>query len=146
LYLDTSALAALYIPEPLSDVVARVVGAKPPAISVLTEIEFSSAVARRVREKSISAADASEVLETFDAHIAERRYRHLPVAAQTFAEARRLLRSGLAPIPTLDAMHLALCALHREPLCTCDRQLARAAARFGVKVHAVPKLPGRRRT
>lgn len=141
MYLDTSALAALYIPEPLSDAVARVVGAKPPAISVLTEIEFSSAVARRVRDKSIPAADASQVLAAFDAHIAERRYRHLPVAAQAFAEARRLLRSGLVPLATLDALHLALCALHREPLCTCDRQLARAAARFEVTVHAVRRRP-----
>lgn len=136
---------ALYIPEALSDAVARAVGTKHPAISVLTETEYSSAVARRVRDRSISAADGLRVLEAFDAHIAERRYRHLPIAAETFAEARRLLRSGKAPIATLDALHLALCALHREPLLTCDRQLAAAATRLGLKVLRVARSVGGKR-
>lgn len=137
MYLDTSVLGALYIPEALSAAAAAAVGAAPPAISALTEVEFASVVARRLRERTISAADGALVLRTFDAHVADRRYRRLPVVAETFVEAGRLLRSGAAPLSTLDALHLAIAASHREPLCTADRQLARAAARLGAKVHLI---------
>jgi predicted nucleic acid-binding protein len=135
LYLDTSVLAALYIPEPLSAAASGIVGTAPPAISALTEVEFSSVVARRLRERTISAADGALVLRTFDAHVADRLYRRLPVVAATFIEAIRLLRSGTAPLSTLDALHLAIAASSHEPLCTADKQLARAAARLGAKVH-----------
>ena len=83
------------------------------------------------------ADDGAKVLRIFDAHVADRRYRQLPVAAETFIEARKLLRSGKAPLSTLDALHLATAALSREALCTADKQLARAAGRFGVKVRLV---------
>jgi predicted nucleic acid-binding protein len=137
LYLDTSALAALYIPEVLSSAVAAAVGAKPPAISALTDVEFAAVVARRTREGTLSAADGARVLEAFDLHVAERRYRHFAVDADTFREARRMLRAGRAPLSTLDALHLAQGALNREPVLTADRQLARAAARLGLKFHLV---------
>ena len=137
MYLDTSVLGALYIPEGLSRVAAAAVGTAPPAISALTEVEFASVVARRLRERTISAADGALVLRTFDAHLADRRYRRLPVVAETFIEAQRFLRSGAAPLSTLDALHLAIAASNREPLCTADRQLARAAERVGAKVHLI---------
>ena len=137
MYLDTSVLGALYIPEALSAAAAAVVGAAPPAISALTEVEFASVVARRLRERTISAADGALVLRTFDAHLADRRYRRLPIAAETFVEASRLLRSGAAPLSTLDALHLAVAASNRESICTADKQFARAAARLGAKVHLV---------
>lgn len=137
MYLDTSALAALYIPEALSEAVAAAVRASPPAISALTEAEFSSVVARRMRERTIAAADGARVLRTFDAHVADRRYARLPIAAETFAEATRLLRSGKAPLATLDALHLAIALLNGKVLCTADRQLARSAARFGLEVHLI---------
>ncbi len=137
MYLDTSVLGALYIPEALSAAATSAVGAAPPAISALTEVEFASVVARRLRERTISVADGALVLRTFDAHVADRRYRRLPVIAETFIEAGRLLRSGAAPLSTLDALHLAIAASNRETLCTADRQLARAAARLGAKVHLI---------
>ena len=135
MYLDTSVLGALYIPEALSAAAAAAVGAAPPAISALTEVEFASVVARRMRERTISVADGALVLRTFDTHLADRRYRRLPVVAATFIEAVRLQRSGAAPLSTLDALHLAIAGSNREPLCTADKQLARAAARLGAKVH-----------
>ena len=137
MYLDTSVLAALYIPEPLSAAATAAVGTTPPAISALTEVEFASVVARRLRERTISTADGALVLRTFDAHVADGRYRRLPVLAQTFADAGRLLRAGAAPLATLDALHLAVAASHREPLCTADRQLARAAKKFDVRARLV---------
>ena len=134
MYLDTSVLGALYIPEALCAAAAAAVGTAAPAISDLTEVEFASVVARRLREGALSAAHGAMVLRAFDAHVAERGYRRLPVVAETFVEAARLPRSREAPLSTLDALHLAIAASNRELLCTTDKQLARAAARFGVKV------------
>jgi len=137
LYLDTSVLAALYIPEALSAAAAAAVGASAPVISALTEVEFASVVARRLRAGTISSDDGAIVLRTFDAHIADHNYRRLPVVAATFVEANRMLRSREAPLATLDALHLAIAASNRETLCTADHQLAGAAARHGIKVRLV---------
>lgn len=137
MYLDTSVLAALYIPERLSAAAATAIGSATAAISALTEVEFASAVARRLRERTISAADGALVLRTFDAHLADRRYRRLPVTVETFVEASGLLRSGKAPLSTLDSLHLAIAASNRESLCTADRQLARAAANLGFKIQLI---------
>jgi len=137
MYLDTSLLAALYIPEALSAKAAAAVGAATPTISSLSQVEFASVVARRMRERTISAADGNAVLGMFDAHVAARRFRQLPLTSETLAGAAKLLRSGGVALATLDALHLAIAASHREPLCTADRQFARAAAHFGVKVSLV---------
>ena len=137
MYLDTSVLAALYIPEAQSGAVARAVAGAAPSISALVEVEFAAVVARRIRERTLTAADGAKVLRMFDAHVAERRYRHLPVGAQTFAEAGRLLRLGAAPLSALDALHLAIVVSGREPLCTADRQLGHAATRAGVKLRLI---------
>lgn len=137
MYLDTSALGALYIPEALSAAAAAALGTAVPAISMLIEVEFASVVARRLRERTLSAADGAKVLRAFDTHLSEHRFRRLPLVAQTFADAAALLRSGAMAVATLDALHLAVVASNREALCTADRQLARAAARLGIKVHLV---------
>jgi predicted nucleic acid-binding protein len=137
LYLDTSVLAALYIPERLSAAAATAVGASPPAFSALTEVEIASVVARRMRERTISAADGALVLRTFDAHVADGRFRRLAVVAETFVDACRLLRAGAAPLSTLDALHLAIAVSHREILCTADHQLARAAKKLGVRTRLI---------
>lgn len=137
MYLDTSVLAALYIPERISAAATAAVGAAPPAISALTELEFASVVARRLRERTLSAADGALVLRTFDAHLADGHYRRLPVLAETFVEAGRLLRAGAALLSALDGLHLAVALALREPLCTADRQLARAAMRTGAKAQLI---------
>ena len=52
-YLDTSVVAAYYIPEKKSAKVEKFLsGLDTAAISSLTEVEFHSAVARRVRMRS----------------------------------------------------------------------------------------------
>jgi predicted nucleic acid-binding protein len=137
LYLDTSVLVALYIPERRSSAVAAAVGAARQAISALCEVEFASAVARRSRERAISSADAARVLETFDAHVGEQRFERLPVVPHTFSEAARMLRAGTAPLAALDALHLAIVRGHTHTLLTADAQLARAAERFDLKVRLI---------
>jgi len=49
-YLDTSILAAYYCPEPLSDLVEKlIVQLDEPAVSHLTEVELASALSKKIR-------------------------------------------------------------------------------------------------
>ena len=137
MYLDTSVLVALYVPEALSKAAEKAAHAAQPAVSALTEVEFASVIARRIRERTLSLSDGQLVLRTLDAHLAARHYERLPVVAGTYAEAARLLRSRAAPISTLDALHLAIAISSHALLCTADKQLARAAAQFGAEVQLV---------
>ncbi|GAG95804.1 unnamed protein product, partial [marine sediment metagenome] len=51
IYLDTSVLAAYYCPEEKSDAVEKIiVKNKPLRISPLNEVEFASALSKKVRE------------------------------------------------------------------------------------------------
>ena len=52
IYLDTSVLVAYYCPEPLSRAAERAARAEvAPSISDLCEVEFASALARKVRAR-----------------------------------------------------------------------------------------------
>jgi predicted nucleic acid-binding protein len=60
IYLETSVLAAFYVPEPLSAKAERAVRSEAkPAISELTELEFFSAVARKVRSGGLARPTAA---------------------------------------------------------------------------------------
>ena len=77
-YIDTSILAAYYCPEPLSDLVENlIVQLDEPAISHLTEVELTSALAIKIRTGSLTLADGNRILNTFHCHLKDR----LPFAA-----------------------------------------------------------------
>src|SRR6266404_5831728 len=60
MYIDTSVLVPYYCPEALSRAAERTLRGDPrPAVSDLVEVEFFSALARKVRVREMSAADAS---------------------------------------------------------------------------------------
>jgi uncharacterized protein len=68
LYLDTSSLAKLYIDEAGSDTVrALVTQAAVVATSPLAYPEFRAALARRRRERALSAADFTRTKKAFEA-------------------------------------------------------------------------------
>ncbi len=57
-YIDTSVLVAYYCPEPLSDQVeAILLNTERPAISQLTEVEFISALTRKIRGQMLTTGD-----------------------------------------------------------------------------------------
>ena len=65
-YIDTSVIVAYYCPEPMSEAVEElIIEIKQPAISHLTEIEFASAISRKIREKNLSQTDGNKILTQF---------------------------------------------------------------------------------
>ena len=137
-YLDTSVLAAYYCPERLSTKVQKILAKLcGPAISPLVELELSSAVAQKVRSRELSATDGNRVLSVFQVHLADGLYRVVPIGSREYALASQWVSSFLAPLRTLDALHLAAAFANDLPMLTADRALAKSAKHFGTQCDLV---------
>jgi len=134
-YLDTSALAKLYVSEPDSATLeAAVVGRRDLIVSDLAVTELASAIARRTREGDLSAAHARRVYQRVLRDRATGEFRHAELTASVHREAERLLMGlgrGVA-LRAADALHLALAAAHAtRVLITFDRRMRTAAEALG---------------
>ena len=135
-YLDTSIVAAFYLPETASPrVQAFYSRAGRAVISALSEVEFHSALSRRVRMKELSREDARRALAQFRAHVLEGLYELAPLNAHEYLLARDWLGGFDSPLRTLDALHLAVSCSNGLTLVTADNDLAHCAGRLGVKRH-----------
>lgn len=136
--MDTSALVAFYVPEAVSGKVQRCYsGLDTAVISALTEIEFYSAVSRRVRMKELARDDARSVVARFEAHVDGRLYRMIPLTEREYALARSWLGAFETSLRTLDALHLAAASANDLVLVTVDKALVRSARHFGVECKLV---------
>ena len=133
-YLDTSVLAAYYCPEALSSIAEKaILGSVHPAISLLVEVEFCSAVARKVREGGLSKADAARIVAQFRFHVDEGCYDRLAIDATHYEVARDWVGRCVVPLRTLDALHLAVCFGSGAVLLTADAGLVKAARKFHIE-------------
>lgn len=127
-YLDTSVLAAYYLPEPLSERAERILRrGGTPAISPLVELEFASVLARKIRARELAPSAARAAIEEFRAHQEAGLYRKIEIGAAHYEQARRWVEAFSPPLRSLDALHLAVAAGDAAALLTADAQLARAA-------------------
>jgi predicted nucleic acid-binding protein len=137
LYLDSSALAKLYVPEAESERLdAFLRGKLGLMISELAITEVLSAVARRKREGELKPELANHIRDAVlaDADSGSFVRLHLDPAVHRVAE-RLLLATGSVHWRTLDALHLALAfsgaATH---VLTFDRRMREAAVQSGLNV------------
>lgn len=134
-YIDTSVLVAYYCPEKISDQVEKnLLETSSPAISQLTDVELTSAVARKIREKTLSDEAGKAVLDMFRSHIDEKSYTYLPIQPKHFSTAMDWIAEFNTPLRTLDALHLAIASKNKAPLLTADIKLAESAKKLGVEV------------
>ncbi len=105
-YVDTSVLGAYYCPEPLSLKADKVMQAiTNPVISLLTEVEFFSLVAKKRRQRDFSEAKARKIQDEFLAHTANRYYRRIAISVDHYLKARPHERIRVEPPqPTVDAI------------------------------------------
>ncbi|NQT59230.1 MAG: type II toxin-antitoxin system VapC family toxin [Bacteroidetes bacterium] len=135
LYLDTSVLVALYIPEPKSEKIQKFVSAKgKTALSSLTEVEFSSAVSRRTRMNEISYEDGLQVFSRFQVHVKSRLFEMYPIMQREYDLAREWIGKLETPLRTLDALHLAVAFSNQLILVTADVSFAAAARKLGISI------------
>jgi|SRR5918992_4790656 predicted nucleic acid-binding protein len=138
MYIDTSLLVSYYCPEALSRAAERTLRGDPrPAVSDLVEVEFFSALARKVRMRAMSAADATRTGEQFLDHLQTGLYVRVAVERRHYEAARSWLARFTSPLRALDAVHLALADVERLRLATADQGLSRSARRLGIAVTLV---------
>jgi len=137
IYFDTSSLAKWYINEPKSDDVEKYIQQHGPvSISDLTVVEMRCLLARRRREKNITARMEMEIFSTFQEDIRRRFLICHPFPLDLAAGAVNMM-SLLSDIPvrTLDALHLMIAnELSTDMLVTSDDVMAKGAKALGLKV------------
>jgi len=137
IYIDSSALAKLYVSEPESERLDKFLrGRRDLLISELVITEVMSAVARRRREGILNARQATQIRDAILSDAKSGAFERIDLNPSIHREAERMLLSTESvPLRTLDALHIAL-ALNRGAtrLLTFDVRMADAAALHGLLV------------
>jgi len=135
-YLDTSALVKLYLPEPGSDALdRRLTGRRDLVVSELAVSEVTSAVGRRRREGRLSDEAGTRLYRRLLEDLDEGTFLRVGVYPDTHRAAERLLLASHLPLRTLDALHLALATqAGAASIVTFDRQLGAAAVSLGLSL------------
>jgi predicted nucleic acid-binding protein len=126
-YIDTSVLARAYCAEPGSRRAQKTLQDCEPAISSLTRLEFSSAVAKKVRAGEFTTAEATGIVSEFHAHIRDGVFELLPMFESHYALANEWVDSFTTALRALDALHMALTHSSGAMLITADNAQAKAA-------------------
>lgn len=135
-YVDSSAIVKVYLPESDSDRVDRMLrGRTDLVISELVVTEIISSAARRMREGTLSASDVRSLQRTILSDVESQRVRLVDLRSSTHREAERILITVRATLRAADSLHLAL-ALESEcrTVMTFDARLAAAAEAVGLDV------------
>ena len=136
-YVDTSALAKWYLPEPGSEAfVEFIVRQDAAVISRLTSVELRCLLARRRRTGEIVAGHERDAWLAFEDDI-RAGHLHVEALADGHAMKARHLLEQLRDLPlrTLDALHLAIAqSIRADVLATADLGMARAAQALGITV------------
>jgi len=136
IYVDSSALAKLYVPEPESDrLEAFLQGRRDLMISELAITEVLSAVARRRREGMITAHQALDLRDAVLADADSGSFHRLDMSPVVHREAERLLfHIESVALRTLDALHVAAALLGLAThVVTYDARMRSAALHAGLK-------------
>lgn len=135
IYLDTSALAKLVVPEAESDELERaLVGRRDVIVSDLALTELAGALARRCRDGDLDATDATRLHRKLVRDAAAGEFLRAEISSAIHRDAERLLFSGgnVVALRAADAMHLALAIqMGALALVTFDRRMQEAARAVG---------------
>lgn len=136
LYIDTSLLIALHIEEVHSEAAWSWFETRADSdflYSEWTDLEFASALSRKVRAGRLSPSQRQEVEATFAATKADS-FRLVPIGTEHFRLAEFMVKLHETGLRSGDALHLAIANDYGATLATLDDIMTLAAARFGVPV------------
>ncbi len=140
-YLDTSILIPFYVPEKLSKKAEQFITKhRHLSISALTEIEFVSAVSKKVRTNEISLVDANRIVGLFQSHIEESYFLKFTLESNHYKHARDLLNRFDLTLNTLDALHISVSMLGKTTFITLDNSLYKAATSLGISTIDISSL------
>ena len=136
-YFDTSFLTPLIRVETTSSRIARFLAGQPIgelAVSLWTEVEFASLLARDVRMGAIRADEARTADNLFE-DVIRQSFVVLPPGADDYALARRYLHNYETGLRAGDALHLAIAGNHQaEAIYSLDKTMIKAGKILGLPV------------
>ena len=138
LYVDTSALAKWYVAESDSDAFDDFIRSHSGAkISRLTVVELRCMLARRRRNREISAKVEEGAFKLFESDVRDGFLVVLAMNDAHFVGASDILQKlPQLPLRTLDALHLAVAGAHRTAtIATADRVMVAAAKALKFDTH-----------
>jgi uncharacterized protein len=135
LYLDASVLVALFIDEPSTVRIQRLLQNSSPVVIVsdFAAAEFAAAVTRRVRAKMLTRDDALHVFSIFDVWIAQAAVREQTVSSDIVRATAFLRRLDLT-LRAPDAINIAVAHRINAELCTLDKNMATSARKLRTRV------------
>lgn len=137
IYVDTSALVKRYLIEPFSAEFETLFMQAPLATGRLSIVEMRCAVARKRRNRQITAQVEKRVAGEMATDIQDGALLIGEIGATHFTSAFHLIdRLADTPLRTLDALHLASAEqMAASAFATADKIQADAAAALGFTVH-----------
>jgi len=136
-YFDTSVIAPLYRPEALTEAAEALHQQYRPVISLLTEVELASTIARWVRTEELSDEHAELAGKTFADDLRLKVFERTDLEDRHYWQARTWLQKRTTNLRTLDALHLAVAAENDWPIITADKRLHQAAESLGCESQLV---------
>ena len=135
MYIDTSCLAAYYLPEPKSDTVQEIIQQNETVvISYLTEIELLSAIRKRQRMEELSENDGTKTWKLFKNHRKSGLFDIAELDADVFKSAELLMETTSTALRSLDAIHLGIAHAYGFDLYTFDNTMIRVANEFNIEL------------
>lgn len=132
-YLDTSVLVAYYFPEILSKAAEKfLLKNQSVALSDLSEVEFTSAIAKKIREGFLSKEDGFHVFSQFELHREEEMFEKISVSPEHYQLAKHWIAEFDTSLRTLDALHLAIASKEDLRLVTADRKFSESAKKLKI--------------
>ncbi|PKN70334.1 MAG: hypothetical protein CVU54_05645 [Deltaproteobacteria bacterium HGW-Deltaproteobacteria-12] len=133
-YIDTSVIVSYYCPEALADKAEAFLSKiDRPNISALAEVEFFSALSRKIRNKEMDAKTARKISAKFLSHIEGKYFHYLPVTANHYSLAATWISQFTLPLKSLDALHLAVASCEDFIIVTLDHQLYQNARKLDIE-------------
>ncbi len=143
MYLDTSVIVKLLIPEPDSDFFQTALLGVLLSSSELARTEVWSTLLAKERNGEIRPQDRAAAWQTFTDRVQSKQILLHPLNSATLQKASRLLEAchPQVPLRTLDAIHSAACDLSQDfPLCTTDKRMRDAARLLGIPILPVDAM------
>lgn len=138
IYLDTSIIVPAYCTEPLSDRVDELLRRETDlVVSNLTEVEFYSALSRKVRQRELTLDEAQQIAIDFRMDLDAGAYQRLSVEAIHYQLAREWISQFNTVLRTLDALHLAIASSYEIPVVTGDVGLVQSGRSLGLAVELI---------
>ncbi|MHB1947956.1 MAG: type II toxin-antitoxin system VapC family toxin [Gammaproteobacteria bacterium] len=139
IYLDTSVLVSVYVPEKHSQNILNLLTNSKErfCVSRLVETEFFSALACKKRTKELSQSDINSITVLFHQHMSQLIYEKVYITDAVYETAIHFLTLYKTQLRTLDALHLACASNIDAKLITADKVLAKSAEQLQVQAQLI---------